>query len=79
VGNCSQSSRAKYSAEVFKEVNSHNFSWSTREVTRPSIVIGLSVGLFLGLGVREFEGWAISFGCVRLRVMRSVQRGVNHC
>jgi hypothetical protein len=34
MGNCSQPSRAKYSAEVFKEVNGRNSPWSTREVTR---------------------------------------------
>ena len=34
VGNCSQPSRAKYSAEVFKEVNGRNSPWRTREVTR---------------------------------------------
>ena len=34
VNNCSQPSRAKYSAKVFKEVNSQNSSWSTREVIR---------------------------------------------
>jgi hypothetical protein len=34
VGNCSQPSRAKYSAEVFKEVNDRNSPWRTREVMR---------------------------------------------
>jgi hypothetical protein len=34
VGNCSQPSRAKYSAKFFKDVNSRNSPWSTREVTR---------------------------------------------
>jgi hypothetical protein len=34
VGNCSQPSHTKYSAEVFKEVNGRNYPWSTHEVTR---------------------------------------------
>jgi hypothetical protein len=34
VGNCRQPSHAKYSAEVFKEVNDQKSPWRTREVTR---------------------------------------------
>jgi hypothetical protein len=34
VGNCTQPSHAKYSAEVFKEVNGQKSPWRTREVTR---------------------------------------------
>jgi hypothetical protein len=34
VGSCRQPSHAKYSAEVFKEVNDHKSLWRTREVTR---------------------------------------------
>jgi hypothetical protein len=40
----------------------------------PLIAISLSVGLFLELGVREFEGQTISFGCARSRVARIVER-----
>jgi hypothetical protein len=34
VGNRNQPSHAKYSAEVFKEVNGQKSPWRTREVTR---------------------------------------------
>jgi hypothetical protein len=34
VGNCSQPSQAKYSTEVFKEVDGQKYPWRTCEVTR---------------------------------------------
>jgi hypothetical protein len=34
VGNCTQPSHAKYSAEVFKEENGQKSPWRTREVAR---------------------------------------------
>jgi hypothetical protein len=34
VGNCSQPSHAKYSVEVFKEVNGQKSLWRTHEVAR---------------------------------------------
>jgi hypothetical protein len=34
VGNCSQPSHAKYSAEVVKEVNGQKSPWRTREIMR---------------------------------------------
>ena len=38
------------------------------------IAISSSMGLFIELRVRGFEGRTISFGCVRSRVVRIVER-----